>query len=107
MMPWGQQRWAPLGATANLRCQGVGQVPLPVPMAPSSSRQRVAVHPKGEEWGGRCRSNLGRPPEASLLCPLPGAPGAAPGGVMGAQDWGRELGHPALGPLCRAKKSFT
>ena len=24
MMPWGQQRWAPLGATANLHCQRGG-----------------------------------------------------------------------------------
>lgn len=75
-------------------------------LRPADSRWPCAQ--RGRSRGGHYRSNLGRPPEASLLCPLPlEHRGLTLGARWEPQDWGRELGHPARGPLCRAKKSFA
>lgn len=43
---------------------------------------------RGRSRGGRCRSNLGRPPEASLLCPLPLEHRGLPRGCDGSHRTG-------------------
>ena len=118
MTPWGQQRWAPLGAPPTCAIRGVGWGPLPVPTAPSSSRQRGGLVPKR---GGARVAAVGatwEDPGACLLWPLPlsaagggrgrggggagrgsagGGGGAAPGEGPPWEpwDWGGELGPPA------------
>lgn len=85
MTPWGQQRWAPLGAPPTCAIRGVDWGPLPVPTAPSSSRQRGGLVPKR---GGARVAAVGatwEDPGACLLWPLPlSAAGRGEG-----EGWGR------------------
>lgn len=94
MTPWGQQRWAPLGAPPTCAVRGVGWGPLPVPTAPSSSRQRGGLVPKR---GGARVAAVGatwEDPGACLLWPLPLECRGQGGRERGAGGRGLPLGMP-------------
>lgn len=70
MMPWGQQRWAPLGATANLRCQRGG---LGAPSCPHGTFVQQTTGGLAPKQGGAGVAAVGatwEDPRACLLWPL-------------------------------------
>ena len=87
MMPWGQQRWASLGATANLRCQRGG---LGAPSCPHGTFVQQTTGGLAPKQGGTWED-----PEGLLaLAPPSGVPGAAPGDAMGVLGLGRGARSP-------------
>ena len=98
-MPWGQQRWASLGATANLRCQRGG---LGAPSCPHGTFVQQTTGGLAPKQGGTWED-----PEGLLaLAPPSGVPGAAPGDAMGVLglELHKFLTTPPLGKKERNEK---
>lgn len=94
-MPWGQQRWASLGATANLRCQRGG---LGAPSCPHGTFVQQTTGGLAPKQGGAGVAAVGAtwedPGGLLALAPPSGVPGAAPGDAMGVLGLGRGARSP-------------
>lgn len=90
MTPWGQQRWAPLGAPPALS-EGWAGGRFPVPAAPSSSRQQGGLVPK--RGGARVAAveQPGKTQGPACSGPSPGVRGQ---GERGGGGRGLPLGMP-------------